>query len=86
MKKFSASYGGTKENFIVKFIHQIANRIGSKSKFEKKVVQKMKNDLTEIEKDIATSIEMIEEQTINLIAAIEEVRANINAEFNSAME
>ena len=75
-----------KQSFISKILAGIFNKIGGNSKFEKNVVQKMQNELLEIDKDIDESVDIIDEQTINLVAAIEEIRENINLEFNSAIE
>ena len=46
----------------------------------------MQNELVEIDKDITESVDVIEEQTIDLIATIEEIRDAINLEFNSVVE
>lgn len=75
-----------KENFLSKLLSKIFNKIGSNAKFEKNVVQKMQNELVEIDKDITESVDVIEEQTIDLIATIEEIRDAINLEFNSVVE
>jgi len=75
-----------KENIIMKFINKFLSKVNGNAKFEKNVVQKMKNELLEIEEDISESVEIIDDQTINIVAAIEEIRANINTQFDSAME
>lgn len=75
-----------KQSAISKFLANILNKIGSNSKFEKNVVKKIENDLLEIDNDVSESVEIIEEQTINIIAAIEEIRENINLEFNAVVE
>ena len=75
-----------KENSISKFLHKLFNKIGSNSKFQKNVVQKMHSEVSKIDQDMVENIDIIDEQTINLVAAIEEIKTSINEEFNSAME
>lgn len=75
-----------KENIIMKFVNKILNKITKGSGFNKNVVEKMENELSALDKDITESVEIIDEQTINIVAAIEEIRENINAEFKAAME
>lgn len=75
-----------KENILTKFINKILVRLAGRSKFEKDVIQKMEKELVEIEKDNDNTINLINEQTINLVAMIEEVRANLNSEFKLATE
>lgn len=72
-----------KQNIIMKFINQIVNKVTKGSGYQKNVVDKMENELEELEKDILESTEIIDEQTISIVAAIEEIRAGINEEFTN---
>lgn len=74
-----------KENIFSKIINKILNSLSKDSKFKNNVIQKMENDIINIQKDNEEIVKLIENQTIGLIATIEEVRANINAEFNVAI-
>ena len=67
-------------------INKILARIAGSSKFEKDVIQKMEKELTEIGKDNDNTINIINEQTINLVAMIEKVREELNSEFKLATE
>lgn len=75
-----------KENIIMKFVNKILNKITKGSGFNKNVVEKMENELSELEQDITESVEIIDEQTVSIVAAIQEIRENINNEFKVAME
>lgn len=75
-----------KENIIMKFVNKILNKITKGSGFNKNVMEKMENELSELEQDITESVEIIDEQTVGIVAKIEEIRENINAEFKVAME
>ena len=75
-----------KENIFTKLINKILARIAGSSKFEKDVIQKMEKELTEIGKDNDNTINIINEQTINLVAMIEKVREELNSEFKLATE
>ena len=61
------------------------NKIFKKSKLEKEVIEKMENEIYEIENQSKDMINIIEEQTIDLIAKIEEIRDQINLEFKVAI-
>lgn len=74
-----------KPNVFSSLINKILNALTKGSKFEKNVVQKMENDILNIQKENESNIASIESQTIGLIAAIEEVRDNINNEFKVSM-
>lgn len=73
-------------NFLVNLINKILNKFAGKSKFEKDVIQKMENELVEVEKNNIEITDSINEQTIYLVAKIEELRDIINSEFNLAIE
>ena len=45
----------------------------------------MNNEINEIQNSSEITLNGIEEQTINVIAKIEEIKNNINLEFKSAM-
>ena len=66
--------------------NRILNKFVGKSKFEKDVIQKMENELVEVEKNNIEITDSINEQTIYLVAKIEELRDIINSEFNLAIE
>ncbi len=71
-------------NFITNLINKILNKFAGKSKFEKDVIQKMESELVEVEKNNLAISDSINEQTIYLVAKIEELRDVINSEFNLA--
>lgn len=56
-----------------------------KKKYKKEVIGKMNNEINEIQNSSEITLNGIEEQTINVIAKIEEIKNNINLEFKSAM-
>ena len=56
-----------------------------KKKYKKEVIGKMNNEINEIQNSSEIILNGIEEQTINVIAKIEEIKNNINLEFKSAM-
>lgn len=72
-------------NFITNLINKILSRFAGKSKFEKDVIQKMESELVEVEKSNLEITNAINEQTIYLVAKIEELRDVINSEFNIAI-
>ena len=74
-----------KINPVIKFINNLINKIFKKSKLEKEVIEKMENEIYEIENQSKDMINIIEEQTIDLIAKIEEIRDQINLEFKVAI-
>ena len=56
-----------------------------KKKYKKEVIGKMNNEINEIQNSSEMVISGIEEQTIKVIAKIEEIKNNINLEFKSAI-
>ena len=56
-----------------------------KKKYKKEVIGKMNNETNEIQNSSEMVISGIEEQTIKVIAKIEEIKNNINLEFKSAI-
>ena len=71
-------------NFITNLINKIINKFTGKAKFEKDVIQKMESELEEVEKNNIAISDSINEQTIYIVAKIEELRDVINSEFNLA--
>lgn len=82
----NASLSLKKKNIILIFLNTIANKIMKNKKFEKEVIQKMNQELKSIEEENNVSIEVINTQTLDLIAKIEDVRENLNKEFKLAVE
>ncbi len=75
-----------KVNIIISFIKKILGKFFGKSKIQKEVIDKMGDELIDIEKNNNNIIEIINEQTIELIAKIEEARDQINLEFKLSTE
>lgn len=75
-----------KTNFVSNFINKVLNIFSGKAKYEKNVVLKMENELAEIAKSNDNVVKIISEQTLNLVAKIEEVREEINKSFKASME
>lgn len=73
-------------NVISNLISKLVNIFSGKAKYEKEVVLKMQNELADIQKNNSNLVETISNQTIALIAKIEEVRAEINQSFKIAIE
>ncbi len=71
-------------NFITNLINKILNKFAGKTKFEKDVIQKMESELIKVEQNNIAISDSINEQTIYLVAKIEELRDMINSEFNLA--
>ncbi len=71
-------------NFITNLINKILNKFAGKAKFEKDVIQKMESELIKVEQNNIAISDSINEQTIYLVAKIEELRDIINSEFNLA--
>ncbi len=71
-------------NFITNLINKILNKFAGKAKFEKDVIQKMESELIKVEQNNIAISDSINEQTIYLVAKIEELRDMINSEFNLA--
>jgi len=74
-----------KTNFIFNLINKLMNIFTGKVKFQKEVVLKMNNELVNIEKNDNKLVNIISEQTLTLVAKIEEVRAEINNSFEAAI-
>lgn len=74
-----------KSNIFYNIINKIINKLSNGSKFQKDVIQKIEKDILSIQQENQTNIELIENQTIGLIATIEQVRENINNEFKVAI-
>jgi len=72
-----------KENIIIRLFKKL---FSGKRKFKKEVVEKMNIEIDDIQNNNAKLLEIIESQTINLIAKIEELRYDINYEYNIATE
>ena len=72
-----------KENIFTKIFKKLFS--GNK-KFKKEVIEKMNNEIDDIQKSNVTLLEIIDRQTINLVAKIEELRYDINFEYNIATE
>ena len=72
-----------KTNFFVIILRKIFN---NNKKFKKEVIDKMNSEIEEIKGKNEQLLEVIDQQTISLIAKIEELRYNINFEYNKAVE
>ena len=72
-----------KENIFVRLFKKL---FSGKRKFKKEVVEKMNIEIDDIQNNNAKLLEIIESQTINLIAKIEELRYDINYEYSIATE
>ncbi len=69
----------------MEFINKLLNKISGNSKLEKEVIQKMESELVNVENSNNEIVNVISEQTITLIATIEQLRDTINSEFKLAM-
>lgn len=86
VKYRSASLVAVKKgNFLMDFINKLINKLSGNSKLEKDVIQKMESELVNVENSNNEIINVISEQTITLIATIEQLRDTINSEFKLAM-
>ena len=66
-------------------ISKIMIKIFGKKKYKKNVIDKMNSEIDSIEEDSNRILETINNQTIMIIAKIEEIRAKINFEFKEAI-
>lgn len=72
-----------KENFIVRLLNKL---FGGNKKFTREVIDKMNDEIDDIQKNDLKLLEIINDQTINLVAKIEELRQQINSEYKVAVE
>lgn len=72
-----------KENFLVKLFNKI---FGGNKKFKKEVIDKMNFEIDDIQKNDSKLLEIIDSQTVLLVAKIEELRQQINLEYSTATE
>ena len=72
-----------KENLLVRLFNKI---FGRNKKYKTEVIDKMTFEIDDIKENNLQLLEVIDKQTINLIAKIEELRYNINFEFNTSTE
>ena len=75
-----------KQNFLSKFFSSILNKFSGKSKFEKDVIEKMENELKDVEKNNNELVDSIQNQTISIVATIQEIRDTLTSEFKLATE
>lgn len=73
-------------NFIINFFKKISRMFNGRAKLEKDVFEKMEEELVDIEENNLLTINSINDQTINIVGKIEELRDVINLEFKLAME
>ena len=72
-----------KENIFVRLFKKL---FASKRKFKKEVIEKMNSEIDDIQNSNIKLLDIIENQTINLVAKIEELRYDINYEYSIATE
>ncbi len=75
-----------KQNPIINFFSKLLKKFTKKEKFEKEVIEKIKEELSNVEIKNSDMVNIIEQQTIDLIAKIEEVREQVNLEFKLAIQ
>lgn len=74
-----------KENPISKFFNSILNKLTGDSKYQNNVVKKMDKDCDLIYELNNQSIQIIDNETLGLLSAIEQVRENINIVYQKAV-